>query len=82
MKIHFEGSTATPTKPEAVPRGFQHFDRAPDSALVDIPTACAVATCSRATVYRHHHAGRLPFHKIGKLTRIRVGDLRRLIGAA
>lgn len=60
----------------------EHFDKAPDSALMDIRTACTIASRSRASIYRHHHAGELPFIKLGKSTRIRVGDLRRLIGAA
>jgi hypothetical protein len=62
----------------------QHFniDTAADSALVSLRTAGEVSDTSRATLYRHHKAGRLPFQKVGKLTRIRVGDLRRLIGAA
>lgn len=60
---------------------YEAFDKAPDSALVDIHTACDITDSSRATIYRLHHAGKLPFHKIGKLTRIKVGNLRKLIGA-
>lgn len=60
---------------------FKDFDISPDSALIDIPTAGRIADRSRASVYRHHHAGELPFVKVGKSTRIRVGDLRKLIGA-
>lgn len=60
----------------------EQFDHAPDSALVSLATACTIADQSRATMYRHHKAGRLPFVKLNKSTRIRVGDLRRLIGAA
>lgn len=58
------------------------IDTAADGALVSLRTAGEVGQISRATLYRLHRAGRLPFQKVGKLTRIRVADLRRLIGAA
>lgn len=60
---------------------FRHFDTAPDSMLVDIPVACTVTSRSRASIYRHFTAGDLTPVKVGNSTRIRVGDLRRLIGA-
>ncbi|PKO84920.1 MAG: transcriptional regulator [Betaproteobacteria bacterium HGW-Betaproteobacteria-11] len=59
-----------------------NFDTAPASALVTIAQATALMSRSRASVYRHNKSGELPFVKLGKSTRIRVGDLRRLIGAA
>lgn len=59
----------------------QQFDSAPDSMLVDIPTACTIADRSRASIYRHFHARELIQIKVGNSTRIRVGDLRRLIQA-
>ena len=58
----------------------QHFDIAPDTMLVDITTACAISSRSRASIYRHIKAGELPLVKIGNSSRIRVGDLRKLIG--
>ena len=61
---------------------FRHFDTAPDSMLVDITTAGTIANRSRASIYRHFHAGDLKQVKVGNPTRIRVGDLRRLIGAS
>lgn len=60
---------------------FRHFDQAPDSALVDISIACVVAHRSRASIYRHFKKGDLSPIKVGSSTRIKVGDLRRLIGA-
>jgi len=60
----------------------RQFDQAADSMLVDISTACTIATRSRASIYRHFHAGELTPVKVGNSTRIKVGELRRLIGAA
>ncbi len=61
---------------------FRYFDQAPDSALVDIPVACAISHRSRASIYRHFKAGDLNPIKVGNSTRIKVGELRRLIGAS
>lgn len=60
----------------------ENFDNAPDSSLVSITAACLLSSRSRSSIYRHNQAGELPFVKLGKSTRIRVGDLRKLIGAA
>jgi hypothetical protein len=60
---------------------FRHFDTAPDSMLVGITVACAVTSRSRASIYRHFSAGDLTPIKVGSSTRIKVGELRRLIGA-
>lgn len=59
----------------------KNFDEAPDSMLVSIPSAILLAGRSRASIYRHIKAGELSAVKIGHSTRIRVGDLRRLIQA-
>lgn len=59
----------------------QCFDHAPDSQLIDINSAGAIAGRSRASIYRHFKAGELTPIKIGNSTRIKVGELRRLIGA-
>ncbi len=59
----------------------RHFDQAPDSMLVDISTACTITNRSRASIYRHFKSGDLEPVKVGCSTRIRVGGLRRLIGA-
>ncbi len=60
---------------------FRYFDTAPDSMLVDITTASTIADRSRASIYRHFTAGDLTPVKVGNSTRIKVGELRRLIGA-
>lgn len=60
----------------------ENFDRAPDTALVSLGAASIIASRSRASLYRDHRAGILPFQKIGSSTRIRVADLRKLIGAS
>jgi len=56
------------------------FDQLPASSLVEIPTACAVTNRSRNSIYRHFEAGELTKIKIGSSTKIKVGELRRLIG--
>ena len=61
---------------------FRHFDQAADSMLVDISAACIITHRSRASIYRHFKAGELTPVKVGNSTRIKVGELRRPIGAA
>lgn len=58
-----------------------NFDSLPASALVDIKTAVAITGRSRNSVYRHIKAGDLTAVKLGFSTRLRVSELRRLIGA-
>lgn len=60
----------------------KQFDTAPDAMLLDIPTACAISSRSRASIYRHFKSGDLNMVKVGNSTRIKVGELRRLIGAS
>lgn len=57
------------------------FDSAPDAMLLDIPTACVISRRSRASIYRHFQSGDLNPVKVGNSTRIKVGELRLLIGA-
>ena len=57
------------------------FDAAPDSMLIEIASACVISQRSRASIYRDANAGKLMLVKVGHSTRIRVGDLRRYIGA-
>lgn len=57
-----------------------HFDTLPPSALVDLNTASAITGRSRNSFYRHFRAGELTPVKIGTATRIRVGELRALMG--
>ena len=60
----------------------QQFDAAPDSMLIALATAGVIACRSRASFYRDFEAGRLTPVKVGNCTRIKVGELRRLIGAS
>ena len=69
-------------QPQTAPAVIQQFDTYPDSALIDITVAGTIAGRSRASIYRHFKAGDLTLVKIGNSSRIRVGDLRQLIGAA
>ena len=56
------------------------FDTAPDTALVDIPAASAIACRRRASIYRHFKAGDLTPGKVGNSTGMRGSEGRRLIG--
>ena len=58
----------------------EQFSRLDGNALVDIHTACAVIGKSRNSVYRMFQSGDLAQVKVGNSTRIRVADIRRLIG--
>lgn len=60
----------------------QQFELLPNSALVSLGDAGTIAGRSRASLYRHFKAGELTLIKVGNSTRVRVGELRRLIGAA
>jgi len=60
----------------------QQFDNAPESMLLDLATAGVIACRSRPSFYRDFKAGRLTPVKVGNSTRIKVGELRRLIGAS
>lgn len=55
------------------------FDSYPDAACVSINDAVVISGRSRASIYRDHDAGRLPFVKFCKSTRIKVGDLRKYL---
>ena len=59
----------------------EQFSRLDDNMLVDIHTTCAVIGKSRNSVYRMFQSGDLEPIKIGHSTRIRVADIRRLIGS-
>lgn len=69
-------------KSKAASQAVQQFDTYPDSALLTIPDASTIAGRSRASIYRHFKKGELTLIKVGDSSRIRVGQLRRLIGAA
>jgi hypothetical protein len=57
-----------------------NFDSLPASALVNIAAAVAVTGRSRNSIYRHFTRGELTPVKIGFSTRVRVSELRALIG--
>lgn len=65
-----------------VPVVARELDQLADSVLVSLNDATVIAHRSIASLYRDEKAGRLKFKKVGGSTRISVGDLRRLIGAA
>ncbi len=44
------------------------------SGMKSIAAFCADNDCSRAFVYNEHRAGRLPFTKLGRATRIKLED--------
>ena len=58
----------------------EQFSRLDGNALVDIHTTCAVIGKSRNSIYRMFKSGDLAQIKVGNSTRIRVADIRRLIG--
>lgn len=68
-------------KRQTTPAAVQQFDTSPDSALLSITDAGIIAGRSRASIYRHFKNGSLTLVKVGNSSRIRVGELRRLIGA-
>ena len=68
-------------KPKSISTAVQQFDSYAHSVLIDINDACIVAGRSRASIYRHFKRDDLTMVKVGSSTRIRVGELRRLIGA-
>jgi hypothetical protein len=60
----------------------QQFDSLPASMLVSLNTASLLADRSRASLYRDVKRGLLTIIKVGKSTRLSVGDVRRLIGSS
>ena len=56
-----------------------NFDTMPETACLSINDAVIITGRSRASIYRDHDAGLLPFLKFRKSTRIRVGDLRKYL---
>ncbi len=55
------------------------FDKSPDAALLSLCACTYIASRSRATLYRDHQAGKLPFVKVGNATKVRIGDLRKYL---
>jgi len=44
--------------------------------LITIAEFARLFDVGRSTVYREHHAGRLPFRKVGRATRIAESDAK------
>ena len=65
-----------------IPDTVRYFDSLPDTALVDINAGEILTGRSRASIYRHFQSGDLTLIKIGNSSRLRVGELRRLMGGA
>jgi predicted DNA-binding transcriptional regulator AlpA len=73
--------------PGAMRPHFDHvaaFDNLPDAALIDLPTVSALASRSRASVYRDVAAGRLsrPVRVGLQSVRWRVADVRAYLKGA
>jgi hypothetical protein len=68
--------TATPRTPAV-----ENLDTLADGALLSLNDVSSILQRSRCSIYRDIRAGRLALVKIGTSSRVRVGDLRRLIGA-
>lgn len=67
---------------KSTPPSVQQFDSLPDSALVNLAAGSAITGRSRASLYRHIKSGDLSLIKVGHSTKLRVIELRRLIGVA
>jgi predicted DNA-binding transcriptional regulator AlpA len=64
-------------KQARISKAVSGFDKAPDSAQVDVEVVAALADVSRASVYRYSKAGILPApRKFGGSSRWNVGELR------
>lgn len=64
----------------AVSPAVQNFDLLPNQALLSMTDTSAISGRSRASLYRHFTAGELTPVKVGGSTRIRVSELRSLMG--
>jgi excisionase family DNA binding protein len=60
----------------------RQFDDMPDAALLELAVARALLGISRPTLYRRAQAGELTITKVGAASRVRVADVRRLLGLA
>jgi hypothetical protein len=58
----------------------QQFHNLPNEAGVRLPTACALASCSAATMWRLAKAGKIKTQKVSeRVTVFNVGSLRQLL---
>ena len=58
-------------------KAFADFDNLPDSAGVPVPVTAAVLTASVVTVWRRIKDGTLDVVRVGGITRVTVGSIRR-----
>lgn len=70
--------STTATAPAAVCM----FDSLSPSVLITLADASAISGRSKASIYRHIKSGELALVKVGHSSRIRVSELRKLIGVA
>lgn len=64
------------------PTAVRQFDDLPDTALTSIANAGLILDRSRASIYRHIDAGELTIVRVGKSTRLSVGEVRKLARGA
>jgi hypothetical protein len=76
-----KGTMMTDAKQKRPQRRFS-ADDAPDNYLVSLNEAGDLLDRSRVSLYRDIKAGRLRLIKIGNSSRLRLGDIRTLIGEA
>jgi predicted DNA-binding transcriptional regulator AlpA len=75
-------SIRSEAKQARISKAVSGFDKHPDSAQVDVEVVAALASISRATVYRYSKAGILPApRKFGGSSRWNVGELRAALKA-
>ena len=70
---------ATPSTTTVAVQQFHTFS---PSVLITLADASAISGRSKASIYRHIKSGELALVKVGHSSRIRVSELRKLIGVA
>lgn len=58
------------------------FDHLANDSLVDCATGCSILGKSRSGIYKMFSRGELTLIKVGRSSRIRVGELRSVIGVS
>lgn len=71
----------TKKQPAEIPFAARNISELDPNFLVDLRTACCILTRSRASLYRDIAAGHLELVKVGRSSRLRVGAVRKLMGA-
>ena len=67
-------------KARPLPQAVNLFDALPNSAVIDISSCVTVLSWSRSSINRAFKSGLLTRVKVGHSTRIRVGEVRHLMG--